>query len=82
MAVDLRRFVLHVRHCAMECECFGAKRNNVLRDSLSHAVRGSVRDCAAVCTWTTVTAGWDKHADKMRMRKNVCGVGVLFTCPT
>ena len=30
---------------------------------------GSVRDYVAVCTWTTVTTGWDKHADKMRLRK-------------
>ena len=30
---------------------------------------GSVRDYVAVCTWTTVTTGWDKHADNMRMRK-------------
>ena len=29
----------------------------------------SVRDNVAVTTWTTVTTGWDKHADKMSMRK-------------
>ena len=29
----------------------------------------SVRDNVAVTTWTTVTTSWDKHADKMRMRK-------------
>ena len=29
----------------------------------------SVRDYVAACIWTTVTTGWDKHADKMRMRK-------------
>ena len=29
----------------------------------------SVRDNVAVTAWTTVTTGWVKHADKVRMRK-------------
>ena len=50
----------------------GQDANNVLRG-------GSVRDNLAVCTWTTVTTGFDKHADKKAHQKNVCAVGVLFT---
>ena len=41
-----------------------------------------VRDYVAVSTWTTVTTSLDTHADKMRMRKNVCADGALFTTST
>ena len=40
----------------------------------------SVRDNVAVTTWTTVTTSWDKHADKMRMRKT-CAPQVFLLHP-
>ena len=61
----------------MKCDCFGHDTNNVLRDSLSHAVRGGQCVTMWLCVpGTTATTGWDKHADK-----NVCAVGVLFAPP-
>ena len=49
----------------MRCDGFGQDTNNVLEPRVCVE---SVRDKVAV-TWTTVTTGWDKHADKMSMRK-------------
>ena len=42
----------------------------------------SVRDNVAVTTWTTVTTGWDKHADKMRMRKTCARQVILLHPPS
>ena len=44
--------------------------NNVLHVMLEPRVCVEfVRDNVAANTWTTVITGWDKHADKMRIRK-------------
>ena len=60
-----------------------AKHNDVLQFQIvrlgSRVCVGFVGDNEAVTTWTTVSTSWDKHADKMRMRKHVCAVGVLVT---
>ena len=55
---------------AMKCDCFWGKTQTMCSLSLEPRVCvGSVRDCVAVCTWTTATRGWEKHAVKMRREK-------------
>ena len=49
---------------------FGVRHKDVVNVVLEPRVCvESVRDNVAVTTRPTVTTGWDKHADGMRMRK-------------
>ena len=51
----------------MKCDDFGQDTNNALLEP--RVCVESVRAYVAVSTWTTVTKGWDKHADNVSMRK-------------
>ena len=61
-----------VRHCAMECECFGPKTLTMCSVILEPRV---MREVSA---WSQ----WQDDCTTTVHEKNVCAVGVLFTHPS